>query len=259
MTQQEQYLKAAVDAAKKAGITFKKNFGKPKNVQMKNDDFRNLVTEVDKGIENQIRKTIVKKFPAHKIIGEEYSKDETGKNDLVWIIDPIDGTTNYIQGIPFCCISIALWDNKGPLVAALYNPILNQLFTASRGGGAKLNSRPIKVSKEYRLLHALGGVGWMNAQQGIGLFSIMAKNCRKLRVLASHALQICLVASGNYDFFVTDNVNIWDFAAAILVLTEAGGKVTDMDGGEVSLLTKKMITTNGKLQTQIIAKLKDRD
>jgi fructose-1,6-bisphosphatase/inositol monophosphatase family enzyme len=148
MTSQEQYLKIAVDAAKKAGTTFKKNFGKPKDVQMKNNDFRNLVTEVDKAIENQIRKTIVSKFPTHKIIGEEYSKDEVGKNDLVWIIDPIDGTTNYIQGLPFCCVSIALWDNKGPLVAALFNPILNQLFTASRGHGAKLNSRPIKVSKE---------------------------------------------------------------------------------------------------------------
>jgi myo-inositol-1(or 4)-monophosphatase len=258
MTSQEQYLKVAVDAAKKAGVAFTKNFGKPKNVQMKNNDFHNLVTEVDQAIENQIRKTIIKKFPTHKIIGEEYSKDVVGKKDLVWIIDPIDGTTNYIQGLPLCCISIALWDNKGPLVAALYSPILNQLFTASRGKGAKLNSKPISVSKENRLPHALGGIGWMNAEQGIGLFSIMAKNCRKLRVLATSALQVCLVASGSFDFYVTDNVNIWDFAAAVLVLAEAGGKTTDIYGKPVNIKTHKIVATNGKLQSQILNKLKDR-
>src|SRR5437868_2296487 len=104
----EKYLQTAVLAAKNAGVTFKKNFGKAKDVQMKDHDFRNLVTEVDMEIETQIRKVVTKKYPSHKIIGEEYTQDVVGKDDLVWIIDPIDGTTNYIQGLPFCCISIAL-------------------------------------------------------------------------------------------------------------------------------------------------------
>ena len=98
----------------------------------------------------------------------------------------------------------------------------------------------------------------MDAEHSVSLFSTMAKNCRKLRVFATSALQVCLVAAGSFDFYVTDNVHIWDFAAAVLILTEAGGKVTDMKGKPISIFTEKIIATNGKIQTQILSKLKGR-
>jgi fructose-1,6-bisphosphatase/inositol monophosphatase family enzyme len=240
MNQNDIYLKVAVEAAKSNARLFLKNFGSSENVEMKDHDFRNLVTETDKQIETAIRKKITKKFPTHKIIGEEHAKDLVNKKDLVWIIDPIDGTTNYIQGLPMCCISIALWDNKGPLAGVVFNPILNQMFTAIRGQGAKLNSKIIHSSKENRLPHGLGGIGWINAEKGAGLFSVMAQNCRKLRVLASSAWQICLVGSGNYDFYVTGYAKIWDFAAAVLIAQEAGGKITDISGRAINLKTENI-------------------
>lgn len=256
MISNQQYLKVAVEAAKKCGPLFSKYFGNAKDIQMKNNDPRNLVTEIDKAIEQQIRKTIVKKFPAHKIIGEEYSQDIVNKTDWVWIIDPIDGTTNYIQGIPLCCISIALWSHKGPQVGVIYNPILNQLFTAIAGKGAKLNNLTIKASKKNKLENAFGGVGWLKVKQGIKLFSIMANNSRKLRVLATSALQICLVASGNLDFYVTNDIKIWDFAAAIVIAKEAGAKITDWQGRRPDLNTISMVATNGKIHQQLLSKLR---
>ena len=200
--------------------------------------------------------SVLKNFPTHKIIGEEFNKDAVQKKDLVWIIDPIDGTTNYIQGLPLACISLALWDKNGPLVAALFNPISRQLFTAERGKGAKLNSRPIFVSKEHRLSRALGGVGWLRVEKGIGLFSLMAKNCRKLRILATSALQISLVGSGNYDFYVATDINIWDFAASVLIATEAGGRITDETGKKINLQTRNIVASNGKLHQQILDVIK---
>src|ERR1051326_8521388 len=214
MTDQERYLKVGVEAAKQAGGLFSRFFGKPKDVKFKNHDFRDQVTEVDLKIETLIRRLLAHNFPDHKIIGEEFGRSTINKEDLVWIIDPIDGTTNFIQGIPICCISICLWDHKGPVIAVLYNPVLNKLYTASRGRGAKLNGKTIKVSKERVLARALGGLGWLKLDEGVKLFTLMAKHCRKLRILASSAWQISLVGSANYDFHVSYDINVWEIGRA---------------------------------------------
>ena len=250
------YLKVAVAAAKDSGKIFKQFFGKPNNIKMKNDNPRDLVTEIDTQIESKIRKRIFKHFPKHKIIGEEFGSHKINPNDLIWIIDPIDGTHNYIQGLPFCCISIALWDKSGPLAAALYNPVLNQLFTAERGKGAKLNNKPIKVSKKNQLIRAFGAVGWIDVEKGLKLFSTMAEHCKKLRVLASSAVQICLVGSGNLDFYIAKNIKIWDFAAGILVAKEAGGIITDLGGKKIGLDTKNVVASNPHLHKQLVSVLK---
>ncbi len=252
----QDYLKIAIQAAKACGPMFKKTFGNAPGVTSKNNDPANLVTETDKAIELKIRKMLNKNFPSHKIIGEEFSKDVVGKKDFVWAIDPIDGTTNYIHGLPFCCISIGLWDGQGPLVAALYNPLLKQLFTAIRGKGAWLNQKPIKTSNQKKLKDAFGALGWMNMDDGIKLFADIVKNSRRPRVLASSALQICLVASGNLDYYATTDVKIWDFAAAVLVLTEAGGQVSDLRGRRPGLKTEKIVASNGKIHSQLLKALR---
>ena len=143
----DKYYQVALAAVKQAAVVFKKYFGCPKTVSIKDGNYGNLLTEVDGKIEKMIRQKIHQHFPNHKIIGEELGWEKTEKNDMVWIIDPIDGTTNFSRGIPLCCISLALWDKDNPRLGIIYNPITNQLYSAQKGKGAKLNGKKIKVSK----------------------------------------------------------------------------------------------------------------
>lgn len=256
MANQQTFLNAAVAAARQSGKVFQKYFGRPTSVKNKNNDPRDLVTEVDRRIEKLIRMRLKKKFPGHKIIGEEFSKDAVGKTDMVWIIDPIDGTTNYIQGLPICCISLALWDKRGPLVAVLYNPILKQMYSAARNRGARLNGKIIRATKKKNLDGAFGGIGWLKVEKGLKLFNLIAKHCRKLRVLASSAWQIGLVGSGNYDFQISYDINVWDFGAGALIAQEAGGKITDWQGRPITLQTRSIVASNGKIHGQLIKILK---
>ncbi len=215
-----------------------------------------MVTEIDHKIERQFRTYIAKKFPGHKIIGEEFGTCRPEKNDLVWIIDPIDGTTNFIQGLPFCCISIALWDNRGPLVGVVYNPILEELYTASRDHGSFLNGKRLAVSSVSKFSRAYGGFGW-GRDIGIAVksFPLIIKNTKKIRTLGNAAWETCLVAKGVYDFQIQKKICIWDFAAAACILQEAGGKITDEKGQKISLRTNTLICSNGKLHKEILKKI----
>ena len=254
----DKYLNTAVSAAKEAGIIFKKYFGKPKKVSLKNGDPRNLVTEIDRALEKLIKAKLHQAFPKHDIIGEETGLSRFhNKNSFQWFVDPVDGTTNYIQGLPFCCISIALWDEKGPLVGVVYNPILNLLFTASRGQGAYLNNKKIKVSKETRPIHAYGGFGWgRDREKAAKNFPVLIKFMNKIRTIGSSTLELCFVALGVYDFHIQTHFSIWDFAAAVLVITEAGGKVTDWKGNPVSKQTVNIVACNPKLHQKLLQKTK---
>ena len=249
----QDYLKVGTGAAKQSAKIFNKFFGKPKNISSKSQDPRNLVTEVDLDIETQIRKYILKRFPTHKFIGEEFGTETLEKNDFVWIIDPIDGTTNYIQGFPVCCISIALWDKHGPLVGVVYNPILKQLFTAIRGQGAFLNGKKIKTSSVKLLQQSYGGYGWSrNVDKASKNFPILVKTLNKIRTIGSCTLELCLVAMGVYDFYVQAQINVWDFAAAVLILTEAGGKATDWTGKKIGMETVTLTASNPYIHNQLL-------
>ncbi len=257
MTNQD-YLKVAVAAANQSAKLFKTNFGNAGLVELKNNNPGDLVTNVDKKIEKLIRSIVKKNFPAHKIIGEEFEKDIVDKNDFVWVIDPIDGTTNYVYGIPFCCISIGLWDNKGPLVAVVNNPILKQVYTAVRGQGIKLNGKKTQVGNGATIKTAIGTVGWGKVRnEGQIIFSELIKDCFKIRVFASGTWQICMVASGNSDFYASMQENAWDFGAAVLMVTEAGGKVTDLKGRDINLKTRNLIASNGKVHDELVGRLKN--
>ena len=224
---------------------------------MKNNDPRDLVTEIDKKIESQIRKSLLKRFPKHKIIGEEFGSGEIKKNDLIWILDPIDGTTNYIQGLPFCCVSIGLWDGKGPLVGVVYNPVLNYLFTAERGKGAFLNGKKIRVSDNRQLNRSFGGFGWgRNIDKAAVNFPKLVRLLHKIRTLGSATLEMCFCATGVFDFHIQSEINIWDFAACALVVQEAGGKITQLDGKNVGLKTRAIIASNGKIHGELISDFK---
>lgn len=253
-----QYLQTATAAAKEAGKIFKANFGKPKIVSLKGGNPRDLVTEIDKQLERLIKSRIHKKFPDHNIVGEESGLSDFKKhNGYTWFIDPIDGTTNYIQGLPLCCISISLWDSRGPLVSAIYNPILDYLFTASRGQGAFLNGKKIHVSQKRQLINAFGGFGWgRDIGKASKNFPLLIKVLNKIRTLGSSTLELCYVACGVYDFHVQAHLKIWDFAAAVLVITEAGGRATDWQGRRPTAETVNLIGSNSMLHRPLLQKTK---
>lgn len=249
----KKYLSVAVKSANEAGKIFAANFGKPKNVKKKNGDPRNLVTEIDFKIERLIKNKIHAAFPEDCIMGEEMGWEENqSTGQLKWYIDPIDGTSNFIQGLPMACISIALWDETGPLVGVVYNPILKEMHTAVRGQGAFLNGKKIKVSGTKDLENAFGCIGWVEREHGVKLFAKIIRACRKVRGLATSALQTAMTGSGVLDFYVTRDLHIWDFAAAVLIVTESGGKVTDLSGKLPSPKSKGIIASNGKIHNQLL-------
>lgn len=251
MDSNKQYLQVAIRAAKTAAPIFKKYFGRPKTVSEKNSNPRDLVTEIDKRIELIIRQMILKTFPSHALIGEEYGW--LGKNKkFKWFIDPIDGTGNYIQGLAFCCISIGLWDDKGPLVSVVLEPVNNLLYTAIRGRGAFLNGKQLTVSKTSKLIQTVGGIGWLKAKNGVKLFTRLIRQCKKIRVLASSTLQICLVAQGVLDFYTTHDIHIWDFAAAVLFISEAGGKSSEIKSFKISEKSLSIAVSNGKIHEELL-------
>ena len=253
----DNYLQAAILMAQKSGKVFSQYFGKPKKVSNKNGNPKDQVTEVDLVIEKLIRGIVKKKFPWHKVIGEEFGASKILQQDFIWIIDPIDGTNNFIQGIPLCCISIALWHQGRPIAAALYNPITKEMFTAAKGKGAYLNNKPISVSRVAKAEQGLGGFGWsQNPNKAKKMFVAVVAFARKSRALGSHALQLAYVAAGIYDYYVVSDVNIWDAAAGILLIDEAGGKITDWHGNNLNLNTKELVASNGKIHTQLLGKLK---
>jgi myo-inositol-1(or 4)-monophosphatase len=184
---------------------------------------------------------------------------EISKGQLIWLIDPIDGTNNFAQGIPLACISVGLWDHKGPLVALVYNPITESIYTAKRGKGARLNGNLISVSKTREPMEALGGVGWTrsnNKAQRAKLFKVGVEKFGKARALGTTTLQMCFVADGKMDFYFGTGMYIWDIAAAALIVQEAGGRVTDMQGKPLSLASRSVISSNPSLHGYIVKNLR---
>jgi myo-inositol-1(or 4)-monophosphatase len=252
------YLSVAEKAVLKNGPLFKKYFGKPKTVKSKSQDLRNLFTEVDLAIEKNIRHYLKKTLPTHSIIGEELGNRQLNTNSFYWAIDPIDGTNNFIQGIPLCCISLALWQKDTPLAAVIYNPVTKELFTAQKGKGAKLNGKKILVSSTDSLDSSYGGIGWSSEKEKAKkLFNRMLEGSGKIRALGSSALELCYLANGKFDFFVTSDIKFWDFAAGSLILTEAGGKASQIDGKKINIKSQDLLSTNSKLYAQLLRLLKN--
>jgi myo-inositol-1(or 4)-monophosphatase len=256
MNDERKYLDLAIKMAKSNGKTFRDNFGHASGIKKKNNDYRNLVTDTDGKIEKSIKTAIFKKFPNHNCLGEESGWSKKTINNYTWIIDPIDGTTNYIQGLPLCCISIALWDEKGPVLGVVYNPLSESLYYSLRARGAFLNNKKINCSKISELKNAFGVFGWHDPEDGIKIYAKLVRNARKLRVLATSVLTSTFIAEGVLDFYAVKKIKIWDFAAGAAIVTEAGGKITDFQGRPFTINSQSAIVSNGKIHNQLIKILK---
>lgn len=221
----------------------------------------NLVTEADVAAEKAIVSTIKKEFPDHTILGEEGGEQKT-LSEYKWIIDPIDGTVNFANGIPICCVSVAL-EKKGEIImGAVFNPIMNEFFFAEKGNGAFLNDKQIRVSAKDNLNKSCLVTGFPYVYPDVhnGPLEIFSKLVLKgipMRRLGSAAIDLCWVAAGRFDGFYEHNLSAWDTAAGYLIVEEAGGKVTDFNGNPFSPYKKQLVATNGKIHEALLAYVKD--
>eukprot|EP00457_Paulinella_chromatophora_P012315 gb/GEZN01012516.1/.p1 GENE.gb/GEZN01012516.1/~~gb/GEZN01012516.1/.p1 ORF type:complete len:284 (-),score=23.01 gb/GEZN01012516.1/:185-1036(-) len=247
---EQEYLLLAIQLAHLAGEKIKLVYAaKEKNVVHKGGKTVDLVTETDKECEDLIISKIKKKYPNHCFIGEEshtgsYASTSYQRTNLpTWIIDPIDGTNNFVHSIPFCCVSIGLMINQKLRLGVVHIPVLNQTFHARVGKGSFLNNtQRLRVSKEVCLTKSLicTEFGYTRDQAGVSqnlaaLERLLLSNTQTIRAFGSCAINMCYVAAGNADGYYERGPKPWDSAAAAVILTEAGGVVMDMSGGPFDL------------------------
>lgn len=216
----------------------------------------NLVTEADHASEKAILSVIKRNFPEHQILAEE-SGALSQNSEFKWVIDPIDGTVNFAQGIPLNCVSIGV-EHKGDIVmAAVYNPHLNEFFFAEKGKGATLNDKPIRVSQKSVTLHSclVTGFPYTYINESNGPLEVFERFVRKgvpVRRLGSAAIDLCWVACGRFDGFFEQKLEPWDSAAGFLIVEEAGGRVTDFKGDAFSIYQHKVVATNGLIHAEML-------
>jgi myo-inositol-1(or 4)-monophosphatase len=253
----KQHLETAVHAAREAGKIQLEAFDKPHTVDFKGET--NLVTEVDRACEEAIHSLLSRAFPSHDFLLEESTTSRTG-SPFLWVVDPLDGTTNYTHRYPHFCCSIALQHEGRTVLGVVFDPIRGDLFTCVLGGGASLNERPIRTSEEDRLIRCLVATGFPNAikkarDKNLRKFARILHLVRSLRRSGSAALDLCYLAAGRLDGYWVLDLAPWDAAAGVLMIQEAGGCVTDLDGAPTHLGTKAFGASNGKIQDSLLALL----
>jgi len=220
------------------------------------EGINNLVTEADHAADKAIQEVIKKSFPDHGIVSEETAEKIT-ESEFKWIVDPIDGTVNFANGIPICCVSIGLEQNGKMLMGAVYNPILKEFYFAEKGQGAILNDKKISVSNKTEVLRSclVTGFPYTYLDQQNGPLQVFERLIRKgipVRRLGSAAIDLCWVAAGRFDGFYEHQLNAWDSAAGFIIVEEAGGKVTDLNGETYSPYQPGIIATNGIIHDELV-------
>lgn len=216
----------------------------------------NIVTDVDLASERLIRDTIASHYPRHQVLGEEGGLDDNS-SDYRWVVDPLDGTTNFAHGFPMFAVSIALEYKSETIIGVVYDPMRDELFAAERGAGATLNRRPIRVSATAELSKSLLSTGFpydirTSSLNNLDHWRNFAMNAQALRRIGSAALDLCYVASGRFDGFWELNLGAWDSAAGALIVAEAGGQVTDFSGGPFSKYKPEILASNGLIHAQMM-------
>ncbi len=245
-------LNIAVRAARVAGDIIIRSLDRVDLLTITQKGRNDFVTEVDRQAESEIVGILHRAYPGHAFLGEEGGLQGASNTDYTWVIDPLDGTTNFLHGFPHVCVSIGLLHRGRPDKAVIYDPLKQELFTGSRGGGAMLNNRRIRVTKQTGLKNALLGTGFPFRDQThieayLAMFREMMKDTAGIRRAGSAALDLAYVAAGRLDGFWELGLKKWDIAAGILLIQEAGGIVTDLEGGEGYFETGNILTANPKL------------
>ncbi|WP_419570388.1 inositol-1-monophosphatase [Rheinheimera sp.] len=245
-------LNIAIRAARSAGNIIAKAYGELDRVQTSQKGSNDFVTNVDQEAEHAIVAVLRKSFPDHDIIGEEFGEHSNNNSDYQWIIDPLDGTANFIKGIPHFAVSIALRVNGRTEQAVVFDPLRGEVFTASRGAGAQLNGRRIRTTNLPDLNGALLGTGFPFKQKHhmdayLATFKAFMTDAADVRRAGSAALDLAYVAAGRMDGFWEIGLKPWDIAAGDLLVREAGGLVSDFAGGNNYLRSGNTVAASPKL------------
>lgn len=264
-------LEIAVQAARKAGKLIREKANVAKRVDLKSSA-HDLVTEVDKKAEELVREVILSHYPDHAILGEEgvaagveaskRALEEHRHHESLWVVDPIDGTTNFVHGFPFFCVSIAFVRKQELVVGVIYDPMRDDLFTAEKGKGAFLNGERISVSEERTLSESLLATGFPTDARGVRRVNTeailkLAPQVRNVRTAGSAALHLACVAAGRLTGFWELELNAWDLAAGVLLVQEAGGEVSDTIGGSYDLGVRHILASNGHVHHDVLRVLEE--
>jgi len=265
--QQLTWVPAASEIAREAGARLREFFAQGVETEYKGDV--DIVTVADRAVEKLVRTRLGEAFPEHGIYGEEGTRERL-EGEYRWYVDPLDGTTNFAHGFPQFCVSLGLEhrpagtapDEDGTLVAgAIYDPLRDELFTAERGRGVQLNGKPIHVSRAGELAEALLATGFpsrkRHASPNIHFYQQFTLRSHGVRRAGSAALDLAYVACGRLDGFWEFNLNPWDTAAGILLVEEAGGRVTDYEGRHYRLASDEILASNGAIHGELIALFQD--
>jgi myo-inositol-1(or 4)-monophosphatase len=250
---------AAVEAARRAGAYLREHRHGVHTVDRKTSAI-NLVTEIDRGAEALIVRLLRDRFPDHGVLAEE-GGEIRGAGRHQWIVDPLDGTTNFVHGLPIYAVSIGLVEEGRQTLGIVYDPTLDECFVAERGDGATLNDRSLGVSATATVDESLLATGFPynireTADTNLAEYAAFARRCRVVRALGSAALCLAWVAAGRLDGYWELRLGAWDVAAGALLVEEAGGRVTGLDGSPLDLAAPSVVASNGAIHAEIVDTLK---
>ena len=253
-------LNIAIRAARRAGNVIAKNYERRDDIQTSKKGINDYVTSVDKAAEAEIIEIIQKSYPDHTIISEELGALEGKDSDIQWVIDPLDGTTNFVKGLPHFSVSIAIRVKNRTEVGVVYDPIRYELFTAVRGEGAKLNEVRLRVDSQNELNGAILATGFPFKQPSLmptqfAIMNNLSDEAADFRRTGSAALDLCYVASGRVDGYFEMGLKPWDCAAGDLIVREAGGLVCDFNAGHGYLRSGNILAAPARILKEMLNKI----
>jgi myo-inositol-1(or 4)-monophosphatase len=251
----DEYAKYAADTARAAGDILRERFGQPHEIRFKGAI--DMITEADQAAEDLIASRLREACPDHELLCEEGSRGASSPSSFRWVVDPLDGTTNFAHNMPTFAVSIALEESGVPVIGVVYDPMRDELFAAQRGLGATLNGRPIRVSATATLISSILATGFSydfsrRARQA-DIWRDFLIQVQAIRQTGSAALNLCYVAAGRLDGYWERGIQPWDVAAGSIMVTEGGGMSTDLRGGDFRSDDREILASNGLLHEQLLA------
>lgn len=251
----EQMINKTIEIAKEAGEIIKEGFGTNLSIDFKTDE-ANLVTNIDKASEKLIMDFIRKEYPTHSIIAEESGKSEN-YSEYTWVIDPLDGTTNFAHKLPIFSVSIGLQKHGETIIGVIYDVMRDVVYSAEKGAGTFENSKRVYVNSNSILSQSLLVTGFAYNREdeyraAVKIFANMLTASRGVRRLGSAAIDYCYVANGVFEGFWEANLAPWDVCAGLLLVEEAGGRTSDFNGEKVNMYSKSFLATNGKVHSKVL-------